>query len=138
MSFHFLKVCAGIVLSASAIAVSAQARELRVCADPNNLPFSNTKLQGFENQIASLVAKDLDARLTYVWQRMGRGFVREYLDKGQCDLLVGIPSNYRPVLTTAPYYRSSYGFFSRRNNHLASDSFTSRALHSVKIGGWVV
>ncbi|MFL6464696.1 MAG: quinoprotein dehydrogenase-associated putative ABC transporter substrate-binding protein, partial [Bryobacteraceae bacterium] len=89
----------------SSVFAAAQTRELRVCADPNNLPFSNTKLQGFENQIASLVAKDLDAHLTYVWQRMGRGFVREYLDKGQCDLLVGIPSNYRPVLTTAPYYR---------------------------------
>jgi mxaJ protein len=134
MSLHFLKFCAGIVLSASTIAVSAQARELRVCADPNNLPFSNTKLQGFENQIASLVAKDLDARLTYVWQRMGRGFVREYLDKGQCDLLVGIPSNYRPVLTTAPYYRSSYVFVSRRNNHLDVDSFNSPELHRLKIG----
>jgi mxaJ protein len=134
MSLPFLRTCAVIALVSSASIGMAQIREVRVCADPNNLPFSNTKLQGFENQIASLIAKDLDAHLTYVWQRMGRGFVREYLDKGQCDLLVGIPSNYRPVLTTAPYYRSSYVFVSRRNNHLDIESFNSPELHRLKIG----
>ena len=134
MSSHFLRLCVGIALLSSATIAAAQTRELRVCADPNNLPFSNTNQQGFENEIASLVVKDLGAHLTYVWQRMGRGFVREYLDKGQCDLLVGIPSNYRPVLTTAPYYRSSYVFVSRRNNHLDIDSFNSPELHRLKIG----
>jgi mxaJ protein len=98
------------------------------------MPFSNTKLEGFENQIASLLAKDLDAHLSYVWQRMGRGFVREYLDKSQCDLLIGIPANYRPVLTTAPYYRSTYVFVSRRNNNLDVTSFNSPELHRLKIG----
>jgi mxaJ protein len=134
MSLPFLRCCAGIIILFSAIVATAQTRELRVCADPNNLPFSNTKQQGFENQIASLIAKDLDAHLTYVWQRMGRGFVREYLEKAQCDLLVGIPSNYRPVLTTAPYYRSTYVFVSRRNNHIDVDSFNSPELHRLKIG----
>ena len=100
-----------------------------MCADPNNMPFSNMKLQGFENQIASIVAKDLDAHLIYVWQRMGRGFVREYLDKSRCDLLVGIPSNYRPVLTTAAYYRSTYVFVSRRNIKFEVTSFNSPDLH---------
>ena len=75
--------------------MSAQTRELRVCADPNNMPFSSRDRTGFENRIAALVAHDLSARLTFVWQRMGRGFVREYLDKAQCDLLIGIPTNYR-------------------------------------------
>jgi mxaJ protein len=134
MSLPFLRFFSPIVLLSCAIVATAQARELRVCADPNNLPFSNTKLQGFENQIAAIVAKDLDAHLTYLWQRMGRGFVREYLEKGQCDLLVGIPSNYRPVLTTAPYYRSTYVFVSRRNNNLDVDSFNSPELHRLKIG----
>ena len=49
-----------------------------VCADPDNMPFSNIQQRGFENRIAELVAADLGAHLTYVWQRMGRGFVREY------------------------------------------------------------
>jgi mxaJ protein len=112
-----------------------QTRELRVCADPNNMPFSNTKLQGFENRIASIVAKDLDAHLSYVWQRMGRGFVREYLDKSRCDLLIGIPSNYRSVLTTTPYYRSTYVFVSRRGRRLElASGFNSPDLHRLKIG----
>jgi mxaJ protein len=99
------------------------------------MPFSNMKLEGFENRIASIVAKDLDAHLSYVWQRMGRGFVREYLDKAQCDLLIGIPSNYRSVLTTTPYYRSTYVFVSRRAQRLdLASGFNSPDLHGSKIG----
>jgi mxaJ protein len=66
---------------------------------------------------------------------MGRGFVREYLDKSQCDLLIGIPSNYQPVLTTAPYYRSTYVFVFRRAQHLElATGFDSPDLHRLKIG----
>jgi mxaJ protein len=132
MYSRFLSLCC--VLLIISIAAVGQRRELRVCADPNNLPFSNTKQQGFENRIADLLAKDLNAHLTYVWQRMGRGFVREYLNKSECDLLIGIPSNYRPVLTTSPYYRSTYVFVSRRSANLDVTSFNSPELHGMKIG----
>jgi mxaJ protein len=114
------------------VGLNAQTRELRVCADPNNMPFSNHDQTGFENRIAALVAHDLNARLIYVWQRMGRGFVREYLDKSQCDLLTGIPANYRGVLTTSPYYRSTYVFVSGQKEPVPS--LDSRALHDLKIG----
>jgi mxaJ protein len=97
------------------------------------MPFSSRDQTGFENRIAALVARDLNARLTFVWQRMGRGFVREYLDKGQCDLLIGIPTNYRPVLTTRPYYRSTYVFVSRQGEPVIT-SLDSSALRSLKIG----
>ena len=96
------------------------------------MPFSSRDQTGFENRIAALVAHDLSARLTFVWQRMGRGFVREYLDKAQCDLLIGIPANYRPVLTTSPYYRSTYVFVSRQSD--PAPSLDSLALHGLKIG----
>lgn len=95
-------------------------------------PFSSRDQTGFENRIAVLVAHDLNAHLSFVWQRMGRGFVREYLDKAQCDLLIGIPANYRPVLTTSPYYRSTYVFVSRRSD--PAPSLDSPALHGLKIG----
>jgi len=99
------------------------------------MPFSNMKQQGFENRIATIVANDLEAQLTYVWQRMGRGFVREYLDKSRCDLLIGIPSNFRPVLTTTPYYRSTYVFVSRRAQTLElTGGFDSPDLRRLKIG----
>jgi mxaJ protein len=128
-----LKFAAVLLLLVPAVGVNAQNSELRVCADPDNMPFSSRDRTGFENRIAALVARDLNARLTFVWQRMGRGFVREYLDKGQCDLLVGIPTNYRPLLTTSPYYRSSYVFVSRQEEPPIS-SLDSSALRGLKIG----
>jgi quinoprotein dehydrogenase-associated probable ABC transporter substrate-binding protein len=116
------------------ISSSVFARDLRVCADPDNLPFSNTKQQGFENQIAELVARDLHANLVYQWQRMGRGFVRDYLNAGECDALIGIPANFKPVLTTSPYYRSTYVFVTRKDGKLKPASLDDPALHELKIG----
>jgi mxaJ protein len=128
----FLKLLVGFLLLISEVGVSAQTHELRVCADPNNMPFSARDQAGFENRIAALVAQNLNARLTFVWQRMGRGFVREYLDKAQCDFVVGIPTNYRSVLTTSPYYRSTYVFVSRQGEPVPS--LDSPTLHGLKIG----
>ncbi len=127
-----LKLFVGLSVLLVAVGTSAQTRDLRVCADPDNMPFSSRAQTGFENRIAAMVAQELNARLTFVWQRMGRGFVREYLDKAQCDLLIGIPTNYRPVLTTSPYYRSSYVFVSRQNEPVPS--LDSPKLHGLKIG----
>ncbi len=132
MYSRFLKVC--VVVALAVAGCFAQSRELRVCADPENLPFSNRQQQGFENQIAAVIAKDLRANLTYVWQRMGRGFVREFLDKSRCDVLIGIPSNFHGLLTTTPYYRSSYVFVSRNDARLKPASFNDPELHDMKVG----
>ena len=123
-----------VCVTALLIGCSAFARDLRVCADPDNLPFSNNKQQGFENRIAELVARNLHANLVYQWQRMGRGFVREYLNTSQCDVLIGIPANFKPVLTTTPYYRSSYVFVTRKDGKLKPASLDDSALHQLKIG----
>lgn len=123
-----------LALIACALALPAMGRTLRVCADPDNLPFSNSHQQGYENKIATLVAAELHAELTYEWQRMGRGFVREYLNRGACDLLIGVPANFKPVLTTTPYYRSTYVFVTRRDHHLQLSSLNDPAMHSIKIG----
>jgi len=130
MSSRFLSVVAAVLVLVSAGA----ARKLHVCADPDNLPFSNRQQQGFENRLAELVARDLNAKLIYEWQRMGRGFVREMLNKGRCDALIGIPSNFRPVLTTEAYYRSSYVFVTRRDRGLHLHSFDDPQLKRLKIG----
>ena len=134
MSSRFLSLWVTLLLSTATIASAASTREIRVCADPANLPFSNRQQQGFENRIAEIVANNLHAKLTYVWQRMGRGFVREYLNKSQCDLLIGISANYGPVLTTTPYYRSTYVFVSSRDHALRLASLNSPELHGLKIG----
>jgi mxaJ protein len=107
---------------------------LRVCADPNNLPFSNAKQQGFENKIAELVARDLGRPLTYFWLPQRRGFVRNTVNAGRCDLMMGVPTQYRLLQPTRPYYRSSYAFVSRRDRRLRVRSFDDPRLKTLTIG----
>lgn len=98
---------------------AADVRVLRVCADPNNLPFSNEREEGFENRLAHLVAHDLGARLEYTWWAEHRSFVKNALNSGKCDVLTGIPATMPGVAATQPYYRSTYVFVSR-NLHVNS------------------
>ena len=109
-------------------------RTLRVCADPNNLPYSNDKQQGFENAIANLVARDLGARVGYTWWPQRRGFVRNTLKAGDCDMIVGIPSNFELAWPTTPYYRSSYVFLSRKDRGLGIGSLDDPRLKTLRVG----
>ena len=107
------------------------ATELRVCADPDNLPFSNANQQGFENKIANLVARDFNARVKYTWLPQRLGFVRNTLKHGDCDVVIGVPTNYEQTAATQPYYRSTYVFVSRQK-HI--DSFDNARLRKLRIG----
>jgi mxaJ protein len=117
MSLRCPELLAGALVVALALASSAaqaaepapaSAPELRVCADPANLPYSQRDGSGFENRIARLVAEDLGMRLSWFWQEQTRGFVRKTMGAGECDLFVGVPAGFDKVLATRPYYRSSY------------------------------
>src|SRR3954463_14450769 len=90
-----------------ASAAPAEARTLKVCADPNNLPFSNAKEQGFENKLVQIVATELHADIEYVWHAQRRGNVRETLNAGECDVIPGVASSLEMLATTRPYYRST-------------------------------
>ena len=90
-------------------------RALRVCQDPNNLPFSNQAEEGLENRIAAVVAKAMALPLEHFWYPQRVNFVRNTLRyklpgdaEYRCDLLIGIPAGFDQVLTTRPYYRSTY------------------------------
>ena len=107
---------------------------LRVCADPNNLPFSNEHLEGFENKIAALLAREMKLEVQYTWWAQRRGFIRNTLKAGECDLVVGVPSSFELALTTSPYYRSTYVFVSRKDRRLNIRSFDDPLLRQVKIG----
>lgn len=109
-------------------------RELRVCADPNNLPFSNERGEGFENRLAELFARELNAKLTYTWHAQRRGFFRETLRAGQCDVVMGIPSSFEMALPTRPYYRSTYVFVYRKDSGLDIRSFDDPILRELRIG----
>ena len=109
-------------------------RALRVCADPNNLPFSNARLEGFENAIAKLLARELNATVQYTWWPQRRGFIRNTLGERSCDLVMGVPTSLDLVRTTRPYYRSTYVFVHRQDRRLALRSFDDPILRRLKIG----
>jgi mxaJ protein len=116
---------------------SAQARErtLRVCADPVNLPFSDDRARGFENKIAELLAKELSAELSYTWRAQRRGFLRNTLNAGTCDVVIGVPVGLDAVRTTAPYYRSTFAFVVRKGSRFVGlSSVADERLREAKIG----
>jgi mxaJ protein len=110
------------------------ANSLRVCADPNNLPFSNSRGQGFENRIAELVARDLHEKVEYTWWAQRRGFIRNTLKADACDVIMGIPTGVGMVLPTSPYYRSTYVFVTRRDRGIDIRSFDDPILRRVRVG----
>ena len=112
----------------------ARAADLRVCADPNNLPFSNERGQGFENELARLAAHDLGLGLQYVWWPQHGRYLKNTLFAGRCDVVIGVPSKLDRLATTRPYYRSSYVFVWRRGRGPAVRSFDDAALKKAHIG----
>jgi quinoprotein dehydrogenase-associated probable ABC transporter substrate-binding protein len=107
---------------------------LRVCADPNNMPFSSRSGDGFENRLAGLVAASLGLKVEYTWWAQHRGYVRNTLKAGDCDVLIGVPALLDSVETTRPYYRSTYVFVSRASRGLDIASIRDERLRSLKIG----
>ena len=121
-------------IGATPLPAGSVRRELRVCADPNNLPFSNQRGEGLENRLAEIVARDLGARVSYTWWAQRRGFFRNTLNAGLCDLVPGMPASLELAWATRPYYRSTYVFVSRRDRRLGIRSFDDPALRSLRIG----
>jgi quinoprotein dehydrogenase-associated probable ABC transporter substrate-binding protein len=124
-----------VALRAEAAGLSSNgAAPLRVCADPNNLPFSNDRREGFENRIAEIVARDLRRPLAYFWTPQRRGFIRTTLKAGVCDVVIGVPSAFDAVRLTKPYYRSTYVFVSRGDRALHVRSLDDPRLKQLLIG----
>jgi len=113
-------------------------KKFRVCADPENLPFSNQKLEGFENKIAELFAREFRASLSYVWWGQRRGFIRNTMNatlkEARCDVVIGVPAGYDLVDTTKPYYRSTYVFVYPKGKGFQIDSLDNPILKKIKIG----
>jgi quinoprotein dehydrogenase-associated probable ABC transporter substrate-binding protein len=135
--------CAALVAVAAvgqrARIARAEARPtLRVCSDPNNLPFSNERREGFENRLAELIADDLGAKVEYTWWAQRRGFIRNTVNEGLCDVVMGVPASFELTAVTRPYYRSTYVFVYRRDAGIALRSFEDSALRSLRIGVQIV
>lgn len=127
-----LAIC--VMFSGSAPVLAGLRRELAVCADPNNLPFSSRDGSGFENKLAELVARNMNVRLRYVWWAQRRGFVRNTLTEAKCELWPGVAAGLERVLTTQPYYRSTYVFVSRANSRLDDLTLDDPRLKTVSLG----
>jgi mxaJ protein len=122
------------LLSALYCLPMAAASPLRICADPDNLPFSNRAGTGFDDRIISFVARDLHRETVFVWARPRRGFLREQFNKNACDILLGVPVGMHGVAVTAPYYTSSYVFVTPTRKKLQIASFSDELLNGKRIG----
>lgn len=129
---HRVALAVGLVLAAGV--ARAWAAPLRVCADPDDLPFSNRAGQGFENQIAIQLGRELGRKTEFVWARSRKGFLREEFNKNACDVLLGVPRGMKGVLTSEPYYVSSYVFVTAAREHLQITRFDDPRLNGRRIG----
>jgi quinoprotein dehydrogenase-associated probable ABC transporter substrate-binding protein len=113
------RLACGMLVAAVASIAAAQAdaparKALRVCQDPNNLPFSDTQGQGFENKLAELFARELGLPLAYYSFPQRMAFIRNTLryklpnEDYRCDIVMGVPAGFDQVSATKPYYRSTY------------------------------
>jgi mxaJ protein len=133
-----VRLTGALLVSAAAVALMASAprrpSELRVCVDPYDMPFSNDQEEGFENKIAHLVARDLNATVINYWWPSRRGVLRNSILGGFCDVMMQAPVGLDPVATTKPYYRSTYYFVYRADRGLTIRSLDDTVLKHLKIG----
>jgi mxaJ protein len=112
----------------------SQKNALSVCADPDNLPFSDRAGEGFENEIVQLVARDMGAKVKYVWWAQRRGYVRNTLNQARCDVWPGVAHGVETLATTSPYYRSTYVFVSRKSAPMGGLTLDDARLKTASIG----
>jgi mxaJ protein len=114
--------------------IQASKSEFRVCADPNNLPFTNRQGEGFENKIAELLARSANQPLTYYWWPERRGFINKTLNAWECDVIIGVPTHDGLVRTTRPYYCSRYVMVHRPEQDVTSSFLGEPDTRSLRIG----
>ena len=125
------------VLASPALAQRAElvpATELRVCADPHHLPFSDQDKQGFENRIAEIIGRDLGMKVNYFWFPQTAGFVRNTLRARSCDLVMGTVSGDTDMETTSPYYHTGWMLVTRTVDGIVADAIGDPALSDKRFG----
>ncbi len=107
---------------------------LRVCADPDNMPASNQKGEGFENKIAELIAEEWHSTVEYAWWPVRRGFFARALNGRYCDVAITAPVGLDVAATTKPYFRSAYAIVYRKDSGLNLTSLNDTTWKRLKIG----
>jgi quinoprotein dehydrogenase-associated probable ABC transporter substrate-binding protein len=112
-----------------------QITRLVACADPGNMPLSNDKREGFENKIAEAVGRKLGTDITFFWRPyLERGLTRETFDNHECQVLLGMPTDYPDLLTSIPLYRSTYVLAYRSDKGLTIKGMNDPILRQLKVG----
>jgi quinoprotein dehydrogenase-associated probable ABC transporter substrate-binding protein len=129
----------GVALVLGAVTLALTPREsraeLRVCADPGNMPLSNNKGEGLENKMAEVLAAGLGTTVSYDYRPgVERGLIRNTLDADKCDVMLDMPSDSDDVLTTTPLYRTTYVLVSRTDRNLRVKNLDDPRLKTLKIG----
>ena len=107
---------------------------MRVCADPDYMPLTNRAEEGYENRIASILAEELGAELTYQWWTLAASMIPQQLREGHCDMMIGIPDGTEGVTTTIAYYRSPYAFVYREGEDYDIATFDDPILRELRLG----
>jgi mxaJ protein len=142
---HLLRLGSTVALSAMGLlttSLSAQTLRpniekpgiLRVCADPDNMPLSNQKGEGFEQKIAELIAREWKSKVEYAWWPVRRGFFSRALNGRYCDVAIEAPSGLDMAGVTKPYFRSGYVFVTRKDRDLTITGLADPRLKKLKIG----
>jgi len=116
------------------LALAAGTWDMRVCADPHNFPASSEAKPGFENRIAEILAKTLNANLVYVWTPRGPDMVTFHLRTGDCDLNMEVGEGTMGLLNTVPYYQTPYVFLYRKSSPFTVRSLNDPVLKKLRIG----
>lgn len=110
----------------------ADADTLKICAAEDEMPYSNRKGEGFENKIALLLGDELHQKIQFVYWTDPRHYLRDFLSKGACDVVIGVDTGDPRVATGIPYYRSGYVFVTRRQDGPAVRNWDSEALKTAQ------
>src|ERR1700751_579305 len=137
-SFHIAPVLVWLLVmggpSAAQTADIVDRSELKVCADPNNLPFSDEKKEGFENKIADLIGAEKGLKVDYMWFPQVIGFVRNTLRAHLCDLVMGTVAGDEIMQTTNPYYFTTYVILYLSDKGLAVEGLNDPRLKTLRLG----
>jgi mxaJ protein len=127
-----------LLLGSALCCNAADQHILRICADPNNLPFSNRAEQGLENRLARILTHDLSTQLEYVWFSERKNFLQNSLNANLCDAVLGVPVDIAEALVTRPYYRSTYVMVTRVDRASKIESLYDPGLKDLRIGLHIV
>lgn len=97
------------------------AEPLRICASTKEAPYSDAEAGGFENRIAVKLAEAMGREPRFVFSdKFAIYIVRDLLETGECDVVLGVDAGDARLATSMPIYRTGYVLVSREDKNFTS------------------